>query len=211
MDARRYFVICEDNCKFESMTKEQIIDAIAEATGSSPTPVDEAFITQIKEQNANHNLKMWKGTEAQYNALGEKDDDTLYIVGTNKVANIGEINAAVYELQEKAELLSNMFILETYETNESTFEAYGEGYTELKLNYMSGYTPIVVNTGSNSAQVRITRTVLSKQREITEPVPITIKGLRMYFYNHSSSSKKAKLEATILWIKSELVNGGIPY
>lgn len=92
---RNYYVICDDNCKFESMTKEQIYDAIAEATGSTPTPVDEAFITQIKEQNANHNLKVWKGTEAQYNAIASKDADTLYIIGTNTVKSVNTLKEEI--------------------------------------------------------------------------------------------------------------------
>lgn len=48
---RRYYVICEYNCKFESMTKEQIIAAIEEATGNVPTHIDDAFITKLKEIN----------------------------------------------------------------------------------------------------------------------------------------------------------------
>lgn len=55
---RQYYVICADNCKFESMTKEQIITAIANATGVSPeaVDVDDAFISRIKEANKNSNL-----------------------------------------------------------------------------------------------------------------------------------------------------------
>lgn len=85
MPERKYFVLCNDNCRFEGMTKEQIYAAIAEATGHTPTPVDEAFITMIKEQNANKNIKVWKGTAAQYNALATKDSNTLYFVDTNKI------------------------------------------------------------------------------------------------------------------------------
>lgn len=77
---RTYYVICEDNCKFESMTKEQIIAAIAEATGETPVHIDDAFITKIKEQNHNGTLKWWVGTQAQYNAIATKDAATLYII-----------------------------------------------------------------------------------------------------------------------------------
>lgn len=123
MSERNYYVICDDNCRFEGMTKEQIYDAIAEATGSTPTPVDSAFITKIKEQNANHNLKMWKGTEAQYNALAEKDTDTLYIITRANVAprivnstvleeeinttatNLAELQEYVDALQEEIDAL----------------------------------------------------------------------------------------------------------
>lgn len=77
---RTYYVICEDKCLFEAMTKEQIIAAIAEATGSTPTDVDSAFITKIKEQNANRELKFWVGTQAQYNAIAEPAEDTFYLI-----------------------------------------------------------------------------------------------------------------------------------
>ena len=80
MAEKTYYVLCADDCKHEGMTKEQIVAAIAEATGSTPTGVDDAFITKIKEQNANAAMKIWVGTRAQYNALTEKDADTLYFI-----------------------------------------------------------------------------------------------------------------------------------
>lgn len=43
-----YFVISSDDCKYESMTKEQIYAAIASATGNTPTGVDDGFISKIK-------------------------------------------------------------------------------------------------------------------------------------------------------------------
>lgn len=70
MSDRKYYLICDDNCKFEGMTKEQIYSVIAEATGNTPTSVDGAFITMIKESNANKALSFWMGTEAEFNALG---------------------------------------------------------------------------------------------------------------------------------------------
>lgn len=103
MTERNYWVLCDDNCRFPAMTKEQIYDAIAEATGMTPTPVDEAFITMIKEQNANHNMKFWHGTEAQFNALEETDPDTVYVIGTNKVKSVDALEAAVSELQEEVQ------------------------------------------------------------------------------------------------------------
>ena len=47
MAERIYYVISKDNCQFEGLTKEQVFAAIAEATGNTPTKVDEAFITKI--------------------------------------------------------------------------------------------------------------------------------------------------------------------
>lgn len=93
-EERRYFVLCEDNCKFEGMTKEQIIAAIAEATGATPTLVDEAFITKIKEQNAQAATKLWVGTKAEYNAIDTPATDTVYIIkeaGAPVLVDIPEI------------------------------------------------------------------------------------------------------------------------
>ena len=80
MADRNYYVICEDGCRFEAMTKEQIIAAIAEATGNTPTGIDNAFITKIKDLNAGGNLSFWVGTSAQYNAIAEKDPSVIYIL-----------------------------------------------------------------------------------------------------------------------------------
>lgn len=74
-----YFVLSADDCKYEGMTKEQVIAAIADATGATPTSIDDAFITKIKEQNANATIKIWVGTRAQYNALTPAAD-TLYFI-----------------------------------------------------------------------------------------------------------------------------------
>lgn len=79
MSDRKYFVLCGNNCKFESMTKEQIFAAIAEATGNTPTNVDDAFISKIKEQNKGKGLVIWWGTTAEYNALETKREDCIYI------------------------------------------------------------------------------------------------------------------------------------
>lgn len=77
---RNYYVLCDDNCRFPAMTKEEIIAAIAEATGATPTHIDDAFITKIKEQNENTAVKFWVGTSAEYNALETKYSDVLYMI-----------------------------------------------------------------------------------------------------------------------------------
>ena len=92
-DERKYYVLCQSNCKFESMTKEQILTAIEQAvTTGTISDVDAGFITRLVEQNGNKPVKIWVGTQAQYNALTEKDDDTLYITDdANKVDTLENI------------------------------------------------------------------------------------------------------------------------
>lgn len=102
MSERTYYVMCEDNCRFESMTKEQIIAAIAEATGNTPTHVDDAFITKLKEMNSNQNFSVWIGTTAEYNAIpaAERVQNRLYILTDEDVIDsaIDSLSAAIDEI-----------------------------------------------------------------------------------------------------------------
>jgi len=76
---RNYYVLSENNCKFESFTKEQILSAIQQAVNSGEIKnVDTGFVTKIKEQNKNAGLMFWVGTQAEYNAL-ESKKTTVFI------------------------------------------------------------------------------------------------------------------------------------
>lgn len=88
MSERNYYVICDDNCRFPSMTKEQILAAIAEATGETVEDVDQAFITKLKEQNKGENVKLWIGTSAQYDALTPEDDVLYWITDDTTFSDI---------------------------------------------------------------------------------------------------------------------------
>lgn len=103
-DERNYYVLCDDNCKFEGMTKEQIIEAIEEATGETPTHIDDAFITKIKEKNHSASLSFWVGTTAEYNALSTKAQNTFYILTDEDYDDaIGGLRQDVDELQQTIE------------------------------------------------------------------------------------------------------------
>lgn len=100
-----YYVFDGVKNKVEGMSKEQVLNAIAEATGSTPQSVDDAFITMIKETNRNHSLHIWKGTKAQYNALQTIDNDTFYIIEDDSTiddlqANIDAVDEQVQELRD---------------------------------------------------------------------------------------------------------------
>ena len=91
MADRKYYVMCALGCKAEAMTKEQIYAAIAEATGNVPNGVDDAFITRLLEQNKKAAMRLWVGTEAEYNALvakGEINPDTVYFIKNGDVARL---------------------------------------------------------------------------------------------------------------------------
>lgn len=81
MSERKYYVLCENNCKFESMTKEQILTAIEQAISTGEIgDCDTGFITRIKEQNNGAGLTFWVGTQAEYNALDPKVNNCFYII-----------------------------------------------------------------------------------------------------------------------------------
>lgn len=101
MSERNYYVMCDNNCKFPAMTKEQILAAIAEATGQTLQDVDGAFITKIKEQNAGGYVTFWRGTQAQYNALATKDENCFYIISDSTEKE--DTASAIAELAETVE------------------------------------------------------------------------------------------------------------
>lgn len=104
MESGKYYVLANGNNLFEGMTKEQIIAAITEATGSTPTSVDDAFITKIKELNRNTPLSFWIGTNAEYNSLQEIIPNCFYIFSdSDELADIETLaeNAAEAKIQEE--------------------------------------------------------------------------------------------------------------
>ena len=127
MPNNTYYVFDDKLCKFEGLTKEQIYTAIADATGNTPTGVDDAFITKIKESNRNHALTIWKGTQAQYNAIVTKDADTFYIIEDD--ATISDINANIENLDAKIDDLADFIDRITVTTQQtiSSWTANGSG------------------------------------------------------------------------------------
>lgn len=80
-DSTKFFVMRGDKVLFESMTKEEIYSAIVQAIEQGEIgDIDTGFVTKIKEQNHNNDLKFWKGTQAEYNALEAVDPTTYYIL-----------------------------------------------------------------------------------------------------------------------------------
>lgn len=75
-----FFVFDEKLCKAEGLTKEQIINLIAEATGTTPSHVDEGFISTIVETNRSRSIHIWKGSKSAFEALDSYDPNTLYVI-----------------------------------------------------------------------------------------------------------------------------------
>lgn len=84
MSGLKHYAICENECLVETMSKEEILSAIENATGNAVIPANEAFVSMIVNQNDGTNLKLWRGTTAQYNAIEPKAEDTVYIITDEK-------------------------------------------------------------------------------------------------------------------------------
>ena len=86
-DGRKYYCFCDSNCKFETMTREQILTAISQAieTGVVVNP-DSGFITKVKETNGGSYVTFWVGTRAQYNAIESIDQNCIYIITDDTTA-----------------------------------------------------------------------------------------------------------------------------
>lgn len=65
-----FYVYCDDNCRYEAMTKEEILTAIEQAIrqGHVSDP-DGAVFSRIKEIRAGQCEQLWVGTEDEFNAL----------------------------------------------------------------------------------------------------------------------------------------------
>lgn len=94
-EGRKYYCFCDANCKFETMTKEQILAAIAQAAETGLVfDAESAFITKVKERNAGGFISFWVGTQAQFNALvaqGKKEANCYYhITDSTKDADMAK-------------------------------------------------------------------------------------------------------------------------
>lgn len=80
-DEKTYYCFCGSNCKYETLTREQILSVIEQAAAGSLTfDTSAAFITKVKEQNGGGYITFWVGTQAQYNALQTKAPTCFYLV-----------------------------------------------------------------------------------------------------------------------------------
>lgn len=140
MTEKKYYVFCGSNCRYESMTKEQILTAIENmATSGDIGDVDAGFITRIKDQNNGIPVKIWVGTQAQYNALKEKNDDTLYITDDSDEMSVcmQAVEEALQKCEETARGCENA--LASADARLKTLEANKANKSPDEVLYFGGY------------------------------------------------------------------------
>ena len=105
-DGKKYYCFCGSNCKYETMTKEQILAAITQAVeNGAVSDVDTGFVTKVKELNRGSFVSFWVGTKAQYNALEQHAENCFYVITDDTTQD--DLRAAVDSILEKLEVMEN--------------------------------------------------------------------------------------------------------
>lgn len=108
METPIVYVICDKNCKFEGMTKEQIYTAILQAVNNGTIgDIDAGFVTTIKTINGLP-LKFFVGEQAAYDELTAEDKENLFAIITNDTTKEGIIQAITNLRSELEGLINNL-------------------------------------------------------------------------------------------------------
>jgi len=115
MIEQKYFCICADDSRHETMTKEQILTAIQQAieTGSV-SDIDTGCFTKVKDTNRGSYITFWVGTREQYNEVEEDEPNCIYIITNDTTTDEilkalaslrTDVDAAVRKADEYAQML----------------------------------------------------------------------------------------------------------
>lgn len=149
-DGRKYYCICDSNCRFETMTKEQILTAIAQAVADGKVSnADAGFITKVKETNAGNYVTFWVGSQAEYNALGKIENNCLYIINNDTTRDdLNKMCADVAKLKEN--MNSTAAYIESFGgTNNDRYQMikFSNGFGELIMSVKIENVPLTTAFG----------------------------------------------------------------
>lgn len=200
------YVLCGNNCKYESMTKEQILAAIAQAieTGSIGN-CDTGFITTVKTINGIP-LKFFVGTQAAYNELAEEEQQNLFAIITDDTTKESILKA----LEEIETLKNSVATLEHYSSMLKT----GIEKDDLVFEYKAPRW--VPDPCGNYYSTKITTITLEDGRTVTlngftlrgewindNDYMQTIKGSGKIFYRYSTNTNGVRGWSPIRQIAGE--------
>lgn len=159
------YVICDTNCKYPALDKEETLSAIQQAIENGGVVVDptEPFITKIKDQNTGAAVKLWIGTEAQFNAIETKEENTVYIYPTDFETNVSDLLG-----QLRADLTAaEKNIADILDGNKKVRHATNADYAKgiLPVMLFSTYTALTANDFKKITLP--TDTLIGKRLEVT--------------------------------------------
>ena len=107
MATPKVYVICDQNCKFEGMTKEQILTAISQAVESGEIKdIDAGFIQTVKTINGVP-LRFFVGEKWAYDDLSDEQKENLFAIITNDTTK-EELFEELEALQKRVKELSEL-------------------------------------------------------------------------------------------------------
>lgn len=143
------YVICDQNCKFEGMTKEQILAAIVQAANEGTIrDIDAGFITKLKTING-VTIRFFVGERSAYDALSDEEKKNLFAIITNEETTaqlleyIKNLDEKVKALEEAlAEALENYNPVDRYvEVLSGTLKTTSSNCAEIGVAYSLGLLP----------------------------------------------------------------------
>lgn len=158
-EEKKYYCFCSSNCKYETMTKEQILAAIAQAVeGGAVVDPNAGFITKVKETNGGGYITFWVGRQSQYNAIEKKDASCLYII-TDETTQ-ADFEAAIQTLSEATETAA----AQAAEAQKTADEA--EGYAD-RAYVAAGTAQATANNAYSLANTAYTTANAKLYKDIT--------------------------------------------
>lgn len=135
---------------FPTMTKEQILAAIIEAVNDGTiSNIDAGFITKIKEINKNSELQFWTGTQAEYNALQNKDPEHIEYRITDDTT-LADMEQAISNAETNvSKIVNGDMAVPNAVYAESAEQAENAAYANQATTAQSAATAMTANSVSN--------------------------------------------------------------
>lgn len=106
MQTPKVYVICDQKCLYEGMTKEQILAAITQAVNEGTIgDCDTGFIQTVKTINGLP-LRFFVGEQHEYDALTDEEKENLFAIITNDTTFDG-INECIEQLRDELQDLTD--------------------------------------------------------------------------------------------------------
>ena len=156
MAERNYWVLCDDNCRFPAMTKEQILTAIVQAVNEGTIrDIDTGFVTTLKTINGMA-LKFFVGTQSEYEALSEDDKKSVFAIITNDTSK-ESIERAIKTLTDKVDVIEIAVARKVIAVGEWSVEQYvsTENFIRPNTRYIVAVGGSLIEGISNAAGTSI--------------------------------------------------------
>ncbi len=193
MSTPKFYVLCDQNCKYEGMSKEQILAAIVQAVeGGTIGEVDTGFITTIKTITGTP-LQFFVGTQAEYDALTAEQRKNLFAIITNDATKEGiyeaikEYNENVVSLENWRDAITNgsAKAAEAKHATNADIAILADGLTRKNCVCLLEITSSFIGVDNYTHPIKIYATIIFNSAAPT--VYITFDDFKEYFINNVQS------------------------